>query len=186
MAVLTAKKLRPDTKDDIEAYEQAKRNAPRLLLSFKCAFAFVHQLGRTETANRKYFASHWGERCLIWARQNFAPREPSDAFVFAAAVVQDVPYALRTDAWSSALGFAEYGGRRAGFAPVIIDAFGNIGHIKVELPWKSLLRGERKLREPETPPQLDRDPTSVSHKHRFDHPKLWSTLEPWEPAPITE
>jgi hypothetical protein len=163
--------------------DEAKQNAARLLLPFKAAFTFCHQLGRTETANRQFFSSHWGERCLEWCRANHAPREPSDAFVFAAAVAQcDVAYALRSDAWSSALGFAEYGGRRAGYVPVLADILGNTKLVEVDLPWRALLRKERQLRESEVPPQLDRDPTSVSHKHRLDSPQKWSSLEPWSPG----
>jgi len=175
----------PLTDIDMAMLKGATPEAKRPLRPFKAAFTFCHQLGRTEAANRKFFSSHWGERYLDWARANSAPREPGDGFVFAAAVAQcDVHYALRSDAWSSELGFAEFGGRRTGFAPIIADIWGNVRHIEVELPWKALLRGERgcQLREPETPPQLDRDPTSVSHKYRYDHPQLWRDLEPWNPA----
>ena len=82
--------------------------------------------------------------------------------MFAAAVAPcDVPYALRSEAWSSALGFAEFGGRRAGHALITADIFGNTALIEVELSWKALLRGERSLPESEIPPEIKKDPTSI-------------------------
>jgi hypothetical protein len=163
MAALHVRPLKSDKAVDVEAHERAKRNAAQILKPFKCAFTAVHEFGRTDRVNRTYLCCHWYERCLDWARANYAPREPSDQFVFAAAIAQcDVPYALRSSAWGPALGFSAHGGRRAGHALITADIYGNTALIEIELPWKALLRGERSLREPEAPPELQKDPTRIS------------------------
>jgi hypothetical protein len=184
MRALDVPPLKSNKPDDVAAHERAKANAQRILMPFRVAFTYCHCTGRAEKPDRRYFVGHWAEACEQWAGQYYAPRANCQEFTFCAAVANaDIPYGLRTYDWEPALGFVNYnGGRRAGTAAVPNLHGDGIEYIRCEYAWREVLAGTRQLRPSESPAPVDRDPSTISHKHRFDHPRRWGDMEPWDKA----
>jgi hypothetical protein len=168
---------------DVTAHKRAIADAQRIVTPFRVAFTYCHCTGRAEKPDRRYYVGHWCEAAEEWARQNFAPRNNVQEFVFCAAVAnQDIPFAVRTLDWESALGLIDYaGGRRAGTVAVPNLRGDGIDYVRTEFAWRQVLAG-RPLRAPENPPPVDRDRVSVNRPYRLDHPQRWGNIEPYDPA----
>jgi hypothetical protein len=148
--------------------------------AFKVAFAWANGMRRGEEPNRQWPPGHWGEMAEEWAKSVQAPTRDVDTFVFAAAIAHgDVPFSLRSNCWGAAIGFVEAYGRGVDQVWITDPGSGYPILIKRDRPvWKEVLHG-RPLREPDRPPEVDYDPSSIRRQPSYhrDHPTRWSEDE---------
>jgi hypothetical protein len=150
------------------------------LLPFSVAFAFIAQIGRAETPDRRHYASFWGTLATAWAKSYSAPSNGVDAMVFAACHAHaDVPWSPQVSGWSSALGLREFGGRRSDQV-WITDQHGNKTLVDNCTPaWKILLAGQRGLLAPTPAPPLPSDSRPTQTRILGGGPFGYAR-EPWD------